>query len=103
MPADGLSEWITIAGDVIEVAVEIAPQRVDDIVRRPAAAVKRSSITTPFLILLRKVVSIEAGVTTLAGIGHVHIRELPIGKFFPPCGGLIRPTHEYVTPARSRP
>src|SRR6266536_5252506 len=48
----GDGEWITIAGDIIHVAIEIAAEYVDDIVRRGAAAIETFVNDDTFLVLL---------------------------------------------------
>src|SRR6266540_3002462 len=48
----GDGEWITIAGDIIHVAIEIAAEYVDDIVHRGAAAIETLVNDDTFLVLL---------------------------------------------------
>ena len=80
MPADGLVNGIAIAGDVVEVAVEIPLQHVDDVVGRRSAAVVALVDDDADFVLLREVVPIEALVSALARVGHVDVGELAAGE-----------------------
>src|SRR5439155_20319813 len=75
-------EGITIAGDIIKVAVEVTLQNVDDVVSGRASAVVTLIDDRAFLILLRKVITIETRVAGLAGVRQIYIGKLAIGKFF---------------------
>ena len=100
MPADGLVNGIAIAGDVVEVAVEVALQHVDDVVGRRAAAVVALVDDRALLVLLREVVAVEARVAALPGVRHVDVGELAVRQLVDQCGGCAS-THARVRSACS--
>src|ERR1043166_8052142 len=71
-------ERITLAGDVVEVTVEITLEHLDNVVSRGAAAVKALVDDHAFFVLLRKVVTIETVVTRLAGVREINVGYLTI-------------------------
>ena len=73
----GLVNGMRSPAGVVEVAVEVAAEDVDDVVGRRAAAVVALVDHGALLVLLREVVAVEAHVAGLAGVGHVHVGELP--------------------------
>src|SRR3954471_20767126 len=74
------SKRISVAGDIIKVAAKIALQNIDYVIRRRASAVVAFVDDGSLLVLLREVISVEAGVTGLAGIRQVDVSELSSGK-----------------------
>src|SRR6266567_3948165 len=69
----GTGERITISRDVIEITVEVALQHVDDVIGRRAAPVETLIDDRAFLILLREVVTIEAGIAGLPRVRQIDI------------------------------
>src|SRR5436309_9273846 len=78
----GTGERITISRDVIEITVEVALQHVDDVIGRRAATVETLIDDRAFLILLREVVTIEAGIAGLPRVRQIDISELAVRKSF---------------------
>ena len=74
-------EGITIAGNVVEVAVKVALQNVYDVVSRRAAAVETLVDDHAFFVLLREVVTIETGIAGLAGVRKIDVGKLAVGEF----------------------
>src|SRR5580658_6166549 len=73
-------EGIAVAGHVVEVAVEIALQHVDNVVGRRTAAVVALIDNRALFILLREVIAVEAGVAGLPGARYINVSELTVGK-----------------------
>ena len=72
----GAGEGVAVASDVVEVAVEIALQDVDDVIGSGTAAVVALVDHRALFILLGEVVAIETGVTGLAGVRQMNVRQL---------------------------
>src|SRR5260370_18443697 len=71
-------ERITIAGDVVEVTIKVALQDIDDIVgRRPSTIVSLVDYRA-FFVLLRKVITIEAGIARLSRVWQIDVSELAV-------------------------
>ena len=93
----------TVAGDVVEVAVEVALQDVDDVVGGRSAAVVAFVDDDALLVLLREVVAVEARIARLSGVRQVDIGELAVGELFDQCDDSARPTRACAGSARWRP
>ena len=76
MPVAGLVYGYAVADRVVEVAVEVAAEQVDDVVGRRAAAVVALVDDRALPVLLREVVAVEARVARLAGVRDVDVGEL---------------------------
>src|SRR5439155_15307807 len=81
-PCGRTGEGITIAGDVIEIAIKVALQDVDNIIRGRTAAIEPLVDDCAFLILLREVVPIEALIARLTGVWQIDVGKLAIRKSF---------------------
>src|SRR5215472_9320654 len=74
----GTGERITITGDVIEVAVKVALQNIDDIVSSRSAAVVALINNRAFFFLRKKEKTMKTAVPGLTVIGKKNERELAV-------------------------
>src|SRR5260370_1277637 len=77
-PGSGTGERVTIAGNVIEVAIKVALQDVNDVVSRRPSAVETLIDHHTFFVLLREVVTIKTRVPGLACVGEINVSKLPL-------------------------